>query len=111
MSARRTFATLDHNCIDAIAALFAVTPAVEPYTPDGTPVYRLALGGAADGVRLILWPQLRRVDVSSVGNHAWVLKDLGHIDLIDGVEVIFHPARGEGYLFVAVNGFVNMVMG
>lgn len=111
MSARRTFESLDRDCVDAIAALFAVTPAVEPYTPDGTDVYRLTLGGAADGVRLILWPQLRRVDVSSVGNHAWVLKDVGAVELIEGVEVIFHPAQGEGYLFVAVNGFINMVMG
>ncbi|MGE5595829.1 MAG: hypothetical protein ACM3S1_07320 [Hyphomicrobiales bacterium] len=108
---RRTFPALDLEAVTAVAELFGCEAAVEPYTPDGSDVYRLTLAGAADGVRLILWPQLRRVDVSSVGNHAWVLKDVGTVDIIDGVEVVFHPAQGTGYLFVAVNGFVNMVMG
>lgn len=108
---RTVFAALDQECVDAVARLFGVEAEVEPYTPDGRDVYRLTLTGAADGVRLILWPQLSRVDVSSVGNHAWVLKNVGRVEIIDGVEVVFHPAEHRGYLFVAVNGFINMVMG
>ncbi len=106
-----SFAAFDEPCLDAITALFGVAPTVEPYTPDGTPVYRLEPKGAADGLRLILWPSLRRVDVSSAGSHSWVLKNIGGIDIIPGVEVVFRPAEGHGFLFVAVNGFVNMVMG
>jgi hypothetical protein len=51
------------------------------------------------------------VDVSSAGSHSWVLKNIGAIDIVPGVEVVFRPAEGRGFLFVAVNGFVNMVMG
>ncbi len=111
MAGRQLFPRLDEACLAATAALFGVEPEVEPYTPDGEPVYRLTLGGAADGVRLIVWPSLARVDVSSVGNHAWVLKGVGRVEVIEGVEVVFHPQEGRGFLFVAVNGFVNMVMG
>lgn len=111
MAGRQNFDQLDEACVAATAALFGVEPAIEPYTPDGSPVYRLQLDGGADGVRLILWPSIARVDVTSVGNHAWVLKGVGRVEIIDGVEVVFHPAVGKGFLFVAVNGFVNMVMG
>lgn len=111
MAAIRTFEQLDARTVEALGELFAVAPMVEPYSPDGSEVYRLDLTGAADGVRLIVWPQLRRVDVASTGNHAWVLKNVGQVDLIEGVEAVFRPAEGTGFLFVAVNGFVNMVMG
>ncbi|MCC7366214.1 MAG: hypothetical protein IT303_17790 [Dehalococcoidia bacterium] len=111
MAGRQVFARLDEECVDATAELFGVVPAVEPYTPDGEPVYRLTLRGAADGVQLIVWPSIARVDVASTGNHAWVLKDVGHVEIIEGVEVVFHPREGRGFLFVAVNGFINMVMG
>jgi hypothetical protein len=40
-----------------------------------------------------------------------VLKNVGTVEVIAGIEVVFRPAEGRGYLFVAVNGFVNMVMG
>ncbi len=83
----------------------------EPYSADGSPVYRLSMTGAADGLQLVLWPSLSRVDVSSASDHSWVLKNVGEVDVIEGVEAVFRPAEGRGYLFVAVNGFVNMVMG
>ncbi len=91
--------------------LFAAEPVVEPYTADGSEVFRLTLGGAADGVTMVLWPSLSRVDVTSVGNHGWVMKNVGRVDVIPGVEVVFKPAEGTGYLFVSVNGWVNMVVG
>ncbi|HEX5370898.1 MAG TPA: hypothetical protein VFY10_15940 [Dehalococcoidia bacterium] len=106
-----TFLRLNRDAVDAIASLFGAAPVLEPYTPDGEPVYRLTLTGRADGIEVLLWPSLARVDVSSTGTHGWVLKDVGEIDVIEGVEVIFRPAAGRGFLFVAVNGFVNMVMG
>ncbi|MFN8507689.1 MAG: hypothetical protein U0547_08995 [Dehalococcoidia bacterium] len=111
MAARRTFESLDDAAVVAIAALFAVEAALEPYTPDGTPVYRITPTGAADGVAMVLWPSLRRVDVTSTGNHAWVLKNVGVVEVIEGVEAVFHPAEGTGFLFVSVNGWINMVMG
>lgn len=107
----RKFEALDDEAVYAIARLFDVEPAVEPYSPDGSPVYRLTLPGAADGVTLVIWPSLGRVDVTSTGNHAWVLKGIGSVEVIEGVEVVFRPAGYEGFLFVSVNGWVNMVMG
>ncbi|OAI44293.1 hypothetical protein AYO38_09845 [bacterium SCGC AG-212-C10] len=106
-----TFASLDAECVRAISTLFAVEARIEPYSPDGMPVYALDLAGAADGIRLILWPSLNRVDVRRASDHSWVLKNVGGIDIIAGVEVVFRPAEGRGFLFVSVNGFVNMVMG
>jgi hypothetical protein len=106
-----SFEGITAACVDAIAQLFGVAAAVEPYTPDGTPVYALDLRGAADGIRVILWPSLARVDVRRAGDHSWVLKNVGGVDVIEGVEVVFRPAEGRGFLFVSVNGFVNMVMG
>ena len=111
MAGRRSFDALDANAVAAIAALFAVEAAVEPYSPDDTPVFRITPAGAADGVTLVLWPSLRRVDVTSTGNHAWVLKNVGAVEVIEGVEAVFHPAGGTGFLFVSVNGWINMVMG
>ena len=107
----RIFPSLDDDAIDAIGQLFGRGATVEPYTPDGTPVYRLEPGGAADGLKLILWPSLNRVDVSSAGSHSWVLKNIGEVEILPGIEVIFRPAQGRGFLFVALNGWVNMVMG
>lgn len=111
MTSRTRFEILDAEAVAAIARLFDTEARVEPYTPDGTQVYRIDLQGRGDGVRLILWPSLDRVDVSSGGDHSWVLKNVGQVEVIDGVEAVFRPAAGEGYLFVSVNGFVNMVMG
>lgn len=111
MTGRIAFATLDVDAVRAIASFFEVEPVVEPYTPDGAPVFRLTLTGGADGISLVLWPSLRRVDVTSTGNHAWVLKDVGAVEVIDGVEVVFRPRLGTGFLFVSANGWINMVMG
>jgi hypothetical protein len=111
MAGRATFASLDEAAVAAIAEFFAAEASLEPYTPDGTPVYRLVLAGEADGVTLILWPSLRRVDVTSTGNHGWVLKDVGRVEVIAGVEVVFHLRTGPGFLFVSRNGWINMVVG
>jgi hypothetical protein len=111
MPTKSRFSQLDDEAVDAIARLFGAMAEREPYSPDGSPVYRVRAPGAADGTSLVLWPSLRRVDVTSTGNHAWVLKNVGDIEVIDGIEVVFHPAEGRGFLFVSVNGFVNMVMG
>jgi len=106
-----SFPGVDSEAVSAVARLFGTEAIVEPYSPDGGPVYRLNLTGAADGVSLVLWPSLNRVDVSSTGNHAWVMKNVAAVDVVPGVEVIFRPADGPGYLFVSVNGWVNMVVG
>ena len=105
------FDALSDEAVQAVGSLFGVAPDVEPYSADGSPVYRLTLSGAADGVTIILWPSLTRVDITSVGNHGWVMKNVARVEVIPGVEVVFRPAAGDGYLFVSVNGWVNMVVG
>lgn len=105
------FDGLTPQAVNAVAGLFGATAIVEPYSPDGTSVYRLELPAAADGVNLVLWPSLSRVDVTSVGNHGWVMKNVGSVEVVPGVEAIFRPAEGKGYLFVSINGWVNMVTG
>lgn len=109
--ADQTFTTLDDEAVSAIASLFGVEAKVEPYSPDGSTVYRLDLDAAADGIVMILWPSLRRVDVRRSGEHSWVLKNIGSIEVVDGIEVAFRPTGLSGHLFVSVNGFVNMVIG
>lgn len=111
MVAKQVYSELDETAVTAIGELFGVAPAVEPYTPDGTPVYRIEPGGGADGIRIVVWPSLRRVDVTSVGDHAWVMKRIESVEVIGGVEVIFRPSGFKGFLFVSVNGWVNMVVG
>ena len=94
----------------AIAALFGVPARHEPYAPGGEPVYRLDLLGPAANMVIILWPSLGRVDVRA-GTHSWVLKGVGAVEVIAGVEVVFRSAETPGFLFVAVNGWVSMVSG
>jgi hypothetical protein len=108
---RKLFHAIDSESVSAVANLFGVGATVEPYTPDGSPVYRVEPGGAADGIRMVLWPSLSRVDVTSAGDHAWVLKEVATVEVIQGVEVVFRPAEFKGFLFVSVNGWVNMVVG
>lgn len=109
--ARRVYPALDEESVTAVAALFGVTPEVEPYTPDGGAVYRIEPAGAADGIRIVAWPSLRRVDVTRTREHAWVMKDVATVEIIDGVEAVFRPGSFEGFLFVSVNGWINMVVG
>jgi len=111
MAGRTRFEALSVEAVEAVGRLFGASPTVEPYTPDGSQVYRLRLGGPADGVELLLWPSLNRVDVKSTGNHAWVLKNVGPVEVVEGTEAIFRPDSGTGFLFVSINGRVNMVMG
>ena len=106
-----TFTELNGEAVESIASLFGVNASVEPYTPDGTAVYRLELGEAADGIVIILWPSLSRVDVKRTGEHSWVLKNINSVEIVDGIEVLFRPTGVSGHLFVSVNGFVNMVIG
>ncbi|MDZ7728399.1 MAG: hypothetical protein U5Q44_09540 [Dehalococcoidia bacterium] len=112
MAPRRRFEELDNDAVQAVAELFACEAQVEPYTPDGESVYRLEPhGGPADGIRIVIWPSLDRVDVSRTKEHGWVLKDVGAVEIIPGVEAVFRPKTVDGFLFVSVNGWVNMVIG
>lgn len=111
MAGKERFDALDDAAVAAVARLFGVGASVEPYSPDGAPVYRVEPQGAADGVRIVMWPSLRRVDVTSVGDHAWVMKSVGRVEIIEGVEVVFRPDAFKGFLFVSVNGWINMVVG
>ncbi len=111
MSGHARFEELTVEAVRAVGQLFSATPTVEPYSPDGSEVYRLQLAGPADGVEILLWPSLSRVDVKSTGNHGWVLRGVGVVEVIEGTEVIFRPGSGTGFLFISINGRVNMVIG
>lgn len=109
--ADQTFPELNDAAVSAIASLFATKAELEPYSPDGAAVYRLEPGGAADGIVMVLWPSLNRVDVRRGRELSWILKRVQSVEIVDGVEVVFRPAGTSGHLFVSVNGFVNMVVG
>ncbi len=109
--ADQTFPGLNESAVEAIALLFAVEAKLEPYSPDGAAVYRLDLEGAADGIVMILWPSLRRIDVRRSGEHSWVLKNISSVEIVDGIEASFRPTGVPGHLFVSVNGFVQMAIG
>lgn len=111
MFGREQFDAIDAVAIAAMERLFGVRSTVEPYSPDGSDVYRMRLTGKADGITMILWPSLTRVDVKRAGDHAWVMKNVASVEVIPGTEVIFRPRDVAGHLFVATNGFVNMVIG
>lgn len=59
----------------------------------------------------MLWPALARVDVRSARDQTWVLKDVGTVDVIPGIEVVFRARAFSCFLFVSTNGWVNMVAG
>jgi len=102
---------LNDEAVGAVASLFVVEAKLEPYSPDGTAVYRLDLKGAAAGIVIILWPSLGRVDVRRSVEYSWVLKNVSAVEIVAGVEATFQPANVSGHLFVSVNGFVQMVIG
>jgi hypothetical protein len=91
-----------------IEALFGVQATIAPYTPDGSAVYELNFHAGDEHVHIVLWPSLARVDVRC-GQHSWVMKAVDQVEFVPDVEVIFKPAGGEAYLFVAKNGLVSMV--
>ena len=93
---------------DDIAQLFGTQATIAPYTPDGSAVYQLEFHAGEGHVQMVLWPSLARVDVRC-GQHSWVMKGVGTVEFVPDVEVIFKPAQGEGYLFVARNGLISMV--
>lgn len=94
----------------AVAALFEVELATEPYEPaEGETVYALEQRGPIGNLRLVLWPSLHRVDVQ-VGPHSWIAKAVVETEVIDGLEAIFRM-EGGGMLFVALTGDVMLVAG
>ncbi len=91
----------------AIAAALGAELETAPYTYRGRPVYEVRLDLPADaiGVRLVLWPELRRADVY-VGETPIVFKRIEKVALYPGLEVIFWRYGPRGFLLVARNGRV-----
>ena len=91
----------------AIAAVLGAELETAPYTYRGRPVYEVRLDLPADaiGVRLVLWPELRRADVH-VGDTPIVFKRIEKVALYPGLEVIFWRYGPRGFLLVARNGKV-----
>lgn len=91
----------------AIAEALGTDLETAPYTYRGRPVYEVRLDLPADaiGVRLVLWPELRRADVH-VGDTPIVFKRIEKVALYPGLEVIFWRYGPRGFLLVARNGKV-----
>ncbi len=109
-SHRQRFDGLPKDAVDAIARLFNVSAAVEPYEPaPHQPVYAIHYRSPSGTLRLVCWPSLARLDLTC-GPHAWIVKGIVETEVIDGLEAIVRSADG-GMLFVALNGDVMMVGG
>ncbi len=105
---RQRFEGVSEEAAQAVAALFEVELATEPYEPgEGETVYALEQRGPIGNLRLVLWPSLKRVD-AHVGPHSWIAKSVVETEVIDGLEAIFRM-EGGGMLFVALTGDVMLV--
>jgi hypothetical protein len=105
------FSVLEEPAAEQIAALFGVPLGIAPYQFHGRPVYRLSLSFSETGqtMELVLWPELRRVDVRT-GVWALVFRAISAIEIYPGVEVLFRRQDPPGHLFVSVNGRVEMAV-
>lgn len=108
---RRQRAPFDAGCLEEIASELRVPLCEEPYQVRGAKVYRLQVRSAELGieVKIVLWPSLARVDVYA-GSVSIVFKDVSDVEILPGIEVLFHRAGG-GHLFVTAAGGVATVSG
>ena len=105
---RRTITKLpfDQRAIPEVAALFGVTGTPAPFQLPGGEVHQLTLHrpDALPTVMLTIWPTIRRVDAISQ-SAAVVFTNVGTVELVEGVEVLFHRNSRE-YLIVTRAGKV-----
>ena len=73
------------------------------------------LAGQSIEYLVVQFGQFTAKDIKFVTPHLITCRtprgDVGTVDVIEGVEAVFHPAEGKGFLFVSVNGWINMVIG
>ena len=99
---------LPEAAIPQIAALFGAEPQLQQQGRENIgPIWRVARRSENGNLRLLLWPQLARVDVTC-GPHSWIVRGVRRTELLPGLEAIFHFGA-NGLLTVAPTGHVVMV--
>jgi hypothetical protein len=98
----------DRAAVELAADALRVPVGLAPFRLPGAAVYQLLVPGddakGRPAALLTLWPSIRRVDAVA-GPATVVFTDVAHLDLVDGIEVMFRRAAGE-YLIVARGGKV-----
>ena len=109
MSASTTgYDGLPEAAIRGIAALFGAEPQLQQQRRAGIgPIWRVERRSENGNLRLLLWPQIARVDVTC-GPHSWIVRGVRRTELLPGLEAIFHFGA-NGLLTVAPTGHVVMV--
>lgn len=99
---------LPEDAVPEIAALFGTEPQLQQAgRADIGPIWRVERRSENGNLRLLLWPQLARVDVTC-GPHSWIVRGVRRTELLHGLEVIFHFGA-NGLLTVAPSGHAVMV--
>ncbi len=96
----------DRTAVDLVGDALRVPVGLAPFRLPGAAVYQILVSGdemkGRPAALLTLWPSLRRVD--AVGGPATIVfTDVAHVDLVDGIEVMFRRTGGD-YLIVARGG-------
>lgn len=106
MRARRQFAGVSLEAVEAIGVLFSSEPQRQAFNlpDDDLGVWAVQHRSETGNVRVLLWPAVDRIDVA-VGPHMWVVKGVREIEVIDGLEFIARFGDG-GVLTVALGGQV-----
>jgi len=96
----------DAAAVDLVADALRVPVGLAPFRLPGAAVYQLLVPGdearSRPAALLTLWPSIRRVDAVG-GSATIVFTDVAHVDLVDGIEVMFRRAGGD-YLIAARGG-------
>lgn len=102
------YAGLPAEAIAEIAALFGAEPQLQQDDqPAIGPIWSVARRSENGNLRLLLWPQIARVDVSC-GPHSWIVRGVRRTEVLDGLEVIFRFGA-HGLLSVHRSGHAVMV--
>jgi hypothetical protein len=104
------YGPLDDSCLAAIEALFGLTLQPATFRLKDAPVFEFTLADAPEnpGLRVVLWPSLRRVDVYA-GRSSWIIKSIDEVEVLPGVEAIFHRHDPPAFLFVTTAGRASLV--
>ncbi len=107
MAAAYRYDGLPAGAVPAIAALFGVEARLQQDgQPRVGPIWSIEHRSENGNLRLLLWPQLARVDVTC-GPHSWIARAITKTEVLPGIEVIFR-LQSDGLLTVAPTGHVVM---
>ena len=107
-AATTSYDALPPEAIPQIAALFGAEPRLmQDDQPEIGPIWSVARRSENGNLRLLLWPQLARVDLTC-GPHSWIARGIQRTELIQDLEVIFRFGE-NGLLTIAPSGHAVMV--